>query len=40
MFLWGPWKQIKKMCEKDRAIATSVYFVSIGLTLFFAFHVK
>jgi hypothetical protein len=40
MFLWGPVKQIKKMFEPVRAVATIVYFLSMAATLFLAFKVQ
>eukprot|EP00002_Diphylleia_rotans_P004938 TRINITY_DN1387_c0_g1_i1.p1 TRINITY_DN1387_c0_g1~~TRINITY_DN1387_c0_g1_i1.p1 ORF type:complete len:153 (-),score=36.76 TRINITY_DN1387_c0_g1_i1:234-692(-) len=40
MFLMGPWKQVKKMFDPDRVIATSVYLVTIFLTLFFALYLQ
>lgn len=35
-FLSGPWKQVKKMFSPVRAVATSIYLVTLGLTLFVA----
>ncbi|KNC46783.1 vesicle transporter SFT2A [Thecamonas trahens ATCC 50062] len=35
-FLAGPWKQIKSMMKETRIIASSVYVVAIGFTLYFA----
>jgi hypothetical protein len=40
MFLWGPVKQCKQMFEKKRIIATSVYLLSMVLTLVLAFSVR
>lgn len=36
MFLFGPWGQLKRMFDKDRWIATTVYLSSIVLTIVFA----
>ena len=35
-FLTGPWKQVKKMFAPSRAVATSVYLITLALTLFVA----
>ena len=40
MFLMGPLKQIAKMFEKGRIIATVIYIVAMGLTLWAALHVS
>ena len=37
-FLWGPWTQAKNMFSENRAVATSIYFGFIGITLFLAFY--
>mmetsp|Transcript_17091 Transcript_17091/g.53388 ORF Transcript_17091/g.53388 Transcript_17091/m.53388 type:complete len:221 (+) Transcript_17091:29-691(+) len=37
-FLSGPAAQCKKMCDSSRFIATTLYFVSMVATLFFAFY--
>ena len=39
-FLWGPCKQLKDMFKPIRIVATIVYLVSMGLTLFCAFGLK
>lgn len=39
-FLIGPMKQFKKMFESGRIIATIIYLVSMGLTLFFGIKKK
>ncbi|CAL8108371.1 unnamed protein product [Orchesella dallaii] len=39
MFLMGPFKQLKKMFEGTRVIATAVMLASLVLTLFFALKV-
>jgi hypothetical protein len=39
LFLYGPWSQIKKMFDKTRVIATSVYLAALVLTLVAAFAV-
>jgi hypothetical protein len=38
-FLVGPWKQVKTMCHEKRRIATTVYLITIVLTLVVAFEV-
>ncbi|KAJ8350696.1 hypothetical protein SKAU_G00258260 [Synaphobranchus kaupii] len=40
MFLLGPWKQLKRMCEKTRAFATILMLLFLGLTLCAAFWWK
>eukprot|EP00752_Nemacystus_decipiens_P010700 g9529.t1 len=35
-FLTGPWKQIKKMFAPVRAVATSIYLITLAATLFVA----
>ncbi|MES1913088.1 MAG: hypothetical protein MHM6MM_005317 [Cercozoa sp. M6MM] len=40
MFLMGPMKQLKRMFDKKRVIATVVYLVSLVLTLVVAFTIK
>lgn len=35
-FLSGPWKQVKKMFAPVRVVATVMYLVTLGLTLFVA----
>jgi hypothetical protein len=40
MFLMGPWAQMKKMCSPERAPATTVYFVSMFLTLYCALALR
>ena len=37
-FLWGPWTQAKAMFSESRVVATSIYFLFIGITLFLAFY--
>ncbi|XP_060774777.1 SFT2 domain containing 2b [Neoarius graeffei] len=37
MFLMGPWKQLKRMCDKTRALATAVMIICLVLTLCSAF---
>ena len=39
MFLMGPAKQMAKMFERGRLVATLVYLVSMALTLFSALYV-
>ena len=36
-FIWGPWKQCKKMFELHRLLATSMYLIAMALTLYLAF---
>ena len=36
-FLYGPWTQAKKMFEPTRAVATTIYIVMLGVTLFVAY---
>ena len=40
MFLMGPLAQFKKMFEKGRIIATSLYFGAMFLTLWMAIKVR
>lgn len=40
LFLMGPMKQLAKMFEKGRIIATVIYIVALGLTLWAALKVK
>jgi hypothetical protein len=40
LFLMGPLRQIKSMCQTVRLITTIVFFVMMGLTLFAAFYVQ
>ncbi|XP_028993089.1 vesicle transport protein SFT2B-like [Betta splendens] len=40
MFLMGPWKQLKTMCAKERALATIIMLVCLVLTLCAAFWWK
>lgn len=40
MFLMGPLKQLSRMFDKGRIIATSIYIVSMLLTLWAALHVR
>ncbi len=40
LFLMGPLRQIKSMCQTVRMITTIVFFVMMGLTLFAAFYVQ
>lgn len=35
-FLTGPWKQVKRMFMPVRVVATSMYLITLGLTLFVA----
>ncbi|XP_070711848.1 vesicle transport protein SFT2B-like [Pempheris klunzingeri] len=37
MFLIGPWRQLKTMCAKERALATAIMLVCLVLTLCAAF---
>ncbi|KAG9348916.1 hypothetical protein JZ751_029233 [Albula glossodonta] len=39
MFLMGPLKQLKKMCEKTRALASAIMLTCLALTLCAAFWV-
>jgi hypothetical protein len=39
MFLMGPWEQIKSMFSDDRRLATSVYLISVVLTIVSAIKV-
>ena len=39
MFLMGPLKQLSKMFDKGRIVATCLYLASLGLTLFSALKV-
>ena len=39
-FLVGPMRQFRKMIEGGRIFFTAAYFISMGLTLFFAFKKK
>ena len=39
MFLMGPLKQLSKMFDKGRIVATCLYIASLGLTLFSALKV-
>ena len=39
-FLVGPWQQLQNMFNPVRIIATCLYLLSIGLTLYLAFGVK
>lgn len=39
-FLWGPWSQVKNMFAKTRVIATVVYLLCIGITIWLAVDVK
>mmetsp|Transcript_12606 Transcript_12606/g.29439 ORF Transcript_12606/g.29439 Transcript_12606/m.29439 type:complete len:183 (+) Transcript_12606:3-551(+) len=39
-FLVGPWKQLKRMLDPERLIATIVYLVSIGFTIFVVVYDK
>ncbi len=39
MFLWGPCKQCKKMWDKERWLATTIFLVSMATTLVCAFLV-
>uniref|UniRef100_A0A3Q1HZI6 Vesicle transport protein n=1 Tax=Anabas testudineus TaxID=64144 RepID=A0A3Q1HZI6_ANATE len=40
MFLIGPWRQLKTMCAKERALATVIMLVCLALTLCSAFWWK
>lgn len=39
LFLMGPWKQMQRMFNNERWVATLIYFVFLGLTIF-AVHQK
>lgn len=39
-FLWGPWAQIKNMFAPVRAVATIIYLLCIGVTIYLAVDVK
>jgi hypothetical protein len=39
MCLWGPWAQIRDMFKTERCIATSIYLISMVVTLVCAFKV-
>jgi len=39
MFLMGPLKQLSKMFDKGRIVATCIYIASLALTLFAALEV-
>lgn len=38
MFLWGPCKQVKKMFDETRRIATSIYVISLIVTILVAVY--
>ena len=40
MFLMGPMKQLGKMFDKGRIVATCAYLASLGLTLWAALWVR